>query len=70
MNDLITVFRMSEIPSHIRASIIIKLGKVINDQYAAHITESLVSELVSVLDKDRYEFTDGKFPKILDTSRE
>ena len=50
MNDLITVFRMTEIKPETRAKIIIRLGRLINDQYGSNITEALVYELVSLLD--------------------
>ena len=50
MHDLIEVFRMSELSGVIRARVIIKLGKAINDTYAMNITEPLVYELVKLLD--------------------
>jgi len=39
MKELIDVFRMEEIEPKTRAIIIIKLGKIINDQYASNITK-------------------------------
>ena len=50
MNDLIEVFRMSEVPAEVRARIIVKLGIAINHTYASNITEPLVYELVKLLD--------------------
>jgi hypothetical protein len=55
MQSLIEVFRMEEVRPKTRASIIIKLGKAINDQYAMNITEPLVYELVKQLDPDNEE---------------
>lgn len=52
MNALIEVYRMNEISKETRARIIEKLGKAINFQYGANITEELVAELLSLLDKD------------------
>jgi len=52
MEDLIQVFRMSELSVKNRISIIKKLGDAINRRYAANITESLVYELVLTLDPD------------------
>ena len=46
---------MEEVKPKTRASIIIKLGKAINDQYATNITEPLVYELVKQLDPDNEE---------------
>ena len=50
MNDLIEVFRMSEVSAEVRARIIVKLGRAINDTYGMNITEPLVYELVKLLD--------------------
>ncbi|MDR3243260.1 MAG: hypothetical protein LBT79_00765 [Elusimicrobiota bacterium] len=50
MKELIEVFRMNEISPKIRASIIIKLGSLINNQFSANITEPIVWELVKILD--------------------
>ena len=52
MEDLIQVFRMSELSVKNRISIIKKLGDAINRRYTANITESLVYELVLTLDPD------------------
>jgi len=46
---------MVEVRPKTRASIIIKLGKAINSQYAMNITEPLVYELVKQLDPDNEE---------------
>jgi hypothetical protein len=50
MNSLIEVFRMTEISAQTRAGIILKLGDLLNHQYASNVTESLVYELVMQLD--------------------
>ncbi len=50
VNSFIEVFRMTEIPTDVRAKIIIKLGHLINDKYGSNLTEPLVYELVKQLD--------------------
>jgi len=50
MKEIIEVFRMNEISKKTRAKIIIKLGVLINNQYASNITEPLIYELVKELD--------------------
>lgn len=52
MQELIDVFRMTEINPKTRAKIIIQLGSAINFKYASNITEPLVYELVLVLDPE------------------
>jgi hypothetical protein len=52
MKELIEVFRMVEIDSKVRAKIIIRLGRLINDQFGSNITEPIVFELVSILDSE------------------
>lgn len=52
MKSIIEVFRMDEISKKTRAMIIIKLGQAINYQYSANVTESLIFELVSILDPE------------------
>jgi hypothetical protein len=52
MKSIIEVFRMDEISKKSRAKIIIKLGRAINYQYGANVTEPLVFELVSILDPE------------------
>lgn len=52
MRELIEVFKMEEIPSKIRANIIVQLGDIINNKYASNVTEPIVFELVSLLDKE------------------
>lgn len=52
MSDLITVFRMTELSVETRINIIIKLGQLINMQYAANVTEAIVDELISALRKE------------------
>ena len=63
MHDLIEVFRMSEISAEVRARIIVKLGRAINDTYAMNITEPLVYELVNMLDKDNPILKDEHYQK-------
>ena len=52
MESIIAVFRMNEVSAKTRARIIIQLGRAINHEYAANLTEGLVWELVSVLDPE------------------
>ena len=65
MKSLIEVFRMEEVKPKTRASIIIKLGKAINDQYAMNITEPLVYELVKQLDPDNEEIKSEYYTRYL-----
>ena len=50
MKEIIEVFRMNEVDPKIRAKIIIKLGRGINDQMGMNLTEPIVYELVKLLD--------------------
>ena len=52
MKEIIEVFRMNEIDPKTRAKIIVKLGRAINDQMGMNITESIVYELVGLLDSE------------------
>lgn len=61
MKELIDVFRMNEIDPKTRARIIIKLGKAINYEYAANLTEGIVFELVSILDPDNEILKDERY---------
>lgn len=50
MKELIDVFRMSELSAEARVNLIIKMGRLINDEHCANITEPVVYELVKILD--------------------
>ena len=63
MKELIDVFRMDEIPSKKRAKIIIELGRCINNQYGASLTEPIVYEFVSILDPKNDIFKNEHFVK-------
>ena len=63
MQSLIEVFRMTEVSNKVRANIIVKLGRAINDQYAMNITEPLVAELVSQLDAEHEIFKQEMYLK-------
>lgn len=52
MNELIEVFRMTEVSVTTRCRIIIQLGELINFKYCSNVTEPLVYELVKALDPD------------------
>ena len=49
MKALIDVFRMHEVEPKTRIRIIKELGRAINNQYGANITNNLVDELVHLL---------------------
>jgi len=64
MKELIEVFRMVELEKKTRARVIIKLGDMINYSQGANVTETIVYELVMILDPDnevikaeRYQIT-------------
>lgn len=63
MKELIEIFRMSEIDPKTRARVIIKLGIALNNQMAANYTESIVFELVSLLDPDNDILTNERYLK-------
>ena len=63
MKALIDVFRMTEVSEKVRANIIVELGKAINMEYAANITEPLVAELVYQLDAEHEIFTNERYLK-------
>jgi hypothetical protein len=52
MNALIDVFRMNELTPSTRTSMIIQLGKLINNEYGSNVTEPIVYELVKILEPD------------------
>lgn len=49
MNELITVFRMTELSPETRIRVILKLGELINYKYGSNISEPIVAELVHLL---------------------
>jgi len=55
MQELIDVFRMTEISPEARAKIIRRLGVCINDKYSRNITELIVLELIKILTPDSEE---------------
>jgi myosin-crossreactive antigen len=61
MKELIEVFRMNEIDPKIRARIIIKLGKAINDKMSMNTTEPIVFELVKLLDEENDILSDKHY---------
>lgn len=50
MKELIEIFRMNELSKETRTRLIIKLGRAINNEMGGNFTESIVYELVSILD--------------------
>ena len=64
MNDLIEVFRMSEVSAEVRARIIVKLGRTINHTYGMNIAEPLVYELVKLLDDNNPILKDEHYIKM------
>jgi len=61
MEDIIAVFRMTEINPAARIRIIKRLGELINFKYASNVTEPLVYELVQQLDPSDPILTDENF---------
>lgn len=61
MREIIDVFRMSEVSAATRCRIIIALGKAINFENGANITEVLVYELVKQLDPENKEVEDEHY---------
>lgn len=64
MEKIIEVFRMDEISPTIRAKVIIKLGKAINDEMGMNITEPIVCELVKLLDPKNDILSDEHYLRI------
>lgn len=64
MKELIEVFRMDEVSKAVRVNIIIKLGEIINHQYASNITEPLVFELVNLLDPKHPQLRGTNFRRL------
>ena len=64
MQAIIDIFRMTEVSPKIRAKIIIKLGRAINDEMGMNITEPLVCELVSLLDNENDIFSDEHYVRL------
>lgn len=60
MKEMIDVFQMNEISPETRARIIIKIGRLVNDQFGSNITEGIVYELVSLLEPDNEHLPDIK----------
>ena len=50
MCELIEVFKMEDLSLDTRISVIKKLGRAINYEYAANVTDEIVDELVSILE--------------------
>lgn len=61
MKEIIDIFRMEEVSPKTRANIIIALGRAINDGMSMNITESLVYELVKLLDPENPILSDENF---------
>lgn len=63
MRELIDVFRMSELEPKVRAKLIIRLGELINNEYASNVTEAIVYELVEILDPTNDILNDEHYKK-------
>ena len=70
MENLITVFRMSEVSTATRIKIIKQLGTAINDQMGMNATEGLVYELVLALDPNDPIKDDEHYKKYLPPHQE
>jgi len=55
MSDLLAVFNMKEISIETRIRLLQKIGKLINHEYAANVTEEVVNELVNILKIEYFE---------------
>lgn len=51
MKELIEVFRMEELSPQTRIKILKELGRLMNFQYAANITEPVIRELIYLLEQ-------------------
>lgn len=49
MCDLLIIFKMEDLPTETRIDLLIKMGTLINYQYASNITDPTVSSLVKIL---------------------
>lgn len=61
ISTLIEVFKMDQISPARRASLIIKLGLAINDDFDADVTSGVVYELVSILDPSNKILEDKRY---------
>ena len=66
MKELIEVFRMNELTNQTRINLIIRIGKAINDQNGANLTEPVVYELVKILDPTHKILEDEHYLKFID----
>lgn len=64
MKEIIEVFRMIELSPKIRTSIIIKIGRLVNDEHGANITEPLVYELVKILEPENPILSDEHYMRM------
>lgn len=64
MKEIIDVFRMNEVSKKVRAGIIIKLGKAVNDQHSMNISEPIIYELVMLLDPENGILKDRDFIRL------
>ena len=51
MEEMMSVFRATELSKEVRIKIIKKLGRALNMQYAMNWTDEIVDELVKALEK-------------------
>jgi len=63
MKELIDVFKMDVLPGNIRARVIIKLGRAIDNEHGMSLTGPIVFELVSILDPQNELLKDEDFIK-------
>ena len=64
MKELLDVYKMSEVSVQTRVSLIIKIGKFLNDQYGMNISEPLVYELVELLDPAHEILSNSHYKKM------
>ncbi|MFN8996421.1 MAG: hypothetical protein ACK5X3_22515 [Pseudomonadota bacterium] len=53
MKEIFEVFKMTELSYDTRISVILKLGKALDNQYAMNWTHEIVEELVGILKKSK-----------------
>lgn len=61
MKELIDVFRMTELSPETRIRVLVKLGRAINDEHGANLTEPIVYELVKLLNPTHEIVTNKHF---------
>ena len=56
MEELMNIFRMTEISVSARIRLLKKVGHLVNYQYSSNVTEPIIIELIMILDPN-YDFS-------------